>query len=80
MRSSVFLKQQSAPFGYSAIRDIMIPGGRSKRDEQESFWLAETLKYLFLIFDDPARISLDEWVFNTEAHPLRRERKVEWGN
>jgi mannosyl-oligosaccharide alpha-1,2-mannosidase len=73
-------KVTEAPFGYSAIRDIMIPGARSKRDEQESFWLAETLKYLFLIFDDPARISLDEWVFNTEAHPLRRERKVEWGN
>src|SRR5437899_3027651 len=44
-------------YGYSAINDVMRLGG-SKRNNQESFWLAETLKYLFLIFDDPARISL----------------------
>ncbi|KAI8462830.1 MAG: glycoside hydrolase [Monoraphidium minutum] len=37
----------------------------------ESFWLAETLKYLFLLFeDDPAFLSFDEWVLNTEAHPF----------
>jgi len=60
-----------SPYGYSAINDVTRAGG-SKSNDQESFWLAETLKYLFLIFDDPGRISLDEWVFNTEAHPLRR--------
>ena len=69
-----------APYGHSAIRDVMASGGRSQRNEQESFWLSETLKYLFLIFDDPRRISLDEWVFNTEAHPLRRGRNVEWAS
>ena len=31
----------------------------------QSLFLAETLKYLYLLF------SLDEWVFNTEAHPLK---------
>jgi Glycosyl hydrolase family 47 len=67
-----------APYGYSAIRDVMTPGGGSKRNEQESFWLAETLKYLYLIFDDVEQISLDEWVFNTEAHPFRRGREVNW--
>jgi hypothetical protein len=37
----------------------------------ESFWLAETLKYFYLLFeDDPSVLPLDEWVFNTEAHPL----------
>lgn len=37
----------------------------------ESFWLAETLKYLFLLFEDDANVlPLDQWVFNTEAHPL----------
>jgi len=56
----------------------LTPGGWYQNDEQESFWLAETLKYLYLIFDDPERLSLDEWVFNTEAHPLRRGRKVKW--
>jgi mannosyl-oligosaccharide alpha-1,2-mannosidase len=67
-----------APHGYSAIRDATSPGGSSQSDNQESFWLSETLKYLYLIFDDPARVSLDDWVFNTEAHPLKRGRKVQW--
>jgi hypothetical protein len=38
----------------------------------QSFWLSETLKYFYLIFASPHYISLDEWVFNTEAHPFRR--------
>lgn len=40
----------------------------------QSFWTAETLKYFYLIFSPPDVISLDEYVFNTEAHPLRRPR------
>ena len=45
-----------------------------KDDSMESFWLAETLKYFWLTFSDPDLISLDEWVFNTEAHPFRLVR------
>jgi len=43
-----------------------------QRDKMESFWLAETLKYLFLLLDDsdPPLLPLDQFVFNTEAHPL----------
>ncbi len=41
-------------------------------DSMESFWMAETLKYLYLVFCDEDVLGLDEWVFNTEAHPLRR--------
>lgn len=63
------------PYGYSTVQNVMTPGGGSEMDIQESFWMAETLKYLYLIFDDTERISLDDWVFNTEAHPLKR---VEW--
>ena len=33
---------------------------------QESFWLAETLKYMFLTFDGDS-YPLDEYVFNTEV-------------
>jgi hypothetical protein len=43
-----------------------------KLDSMESFWLAETLKYFYLIFSDWDVLDLDEWVLNTEAHPLRR--------
>lgn len=32
--------------------------------------MAETLKYLFLLFDDSGLVPLKEFVFNTEAHPL----------
>jgi len=43
-----------------------------KADRMESFWMAETLKYFYLIFSEPHVVSLDEYVLNTEAHPLRR--------
>lgn len=36
----------------------------------QSFFLAETLKYLYLIFMDDDVISLDKFVMNTEAHPI----------
>ena len=41
-----------------------------RRRAVAGFFLAETLKYLYLIFCDDNVISLDEWVFNTEAHPV----------
>jgi mannosyl-oligosaccharide alpha-1,2-mannosidase len=44
-------------------------------DRMESFWLAETLKYFYLIFEDPEVISLDDWVLNTEAHPFKRPNR-----
>ena len=38
----------------------------------DSFVLAETFKYLFLLFADPADlvVDLDEFLFTTEAHLL----------
>ena len=37
----------------------------------ESFFLAETLKYLYLILEaDEGVLDLDRFVLNTEAHPL----------
>jgi len=60
----------------SAIADVnvVVKGGTKteKTDEMESFWLAETLKYFYLVFSPPDVVGLDEWVLNTEAHPLRR--------
>lgn len=34
--------------------------------------MAETLKYFYLVFSEPDLISLDEDVFNTQAHPFKR--------
>ncbi|KAH0846955.1 hypothetical protein AYO21_02349 [Fonsecaea monophora] len=56
----------------AAIIDVTVAGKPLKKDSMESFWLAETLKYLYLIFSPPDLVSLDEYVLNTEAHPLKR--------
>ncbi|KAG0741213.1 hypothetical protein G6F62_009250 [Rhizopus arrhizus] len=41
-------------------------------DSMESFLFAETFKYLYLLFSPPDVVSLDKFVFNTEAHPFLR--------
>jgi len=41
-----------------------------RRDKMETFFLGETLKYLYLLFGDSDMLPLDRYVFNTEAHPL----------
>ena len=54
--------------GYAALASVIT---KEKKDSQESFFLTETLKYLYLLFA-PVEIDLDQTVFNTEAHPLKR--------
>lgn len=57
--------------GYTSINNVRDPEYPSPRDKMESFFLGETLKYFYLLFsDDPELISLNKYVFNTEAHPL----------
>lgn len=57
--------------GYSSINNVQSTQKPEPRDKMESFFLGETLKYLYLLFsDDPDLLSLDHYVFNTEAHPL----------
>ena len=54
---------------YAALSDVQ---KMTKRDAMESFFLAETLKYLYLLFAPPETLDLKKVVFNTEAHPIRR--------
>ena len=49
---------------FCSMRDTAKPSCDGK---MESFWIAETLKYLWLLQRN-RRINLDNWVFNTEAH------------
>ncbi|XP_048876334.1 endoplasmic reticulum mannosyl-oligosaccharide 1,2-alpha-mannosidase isoform X2 [Brienomyrus brachyistius] len=57
--------------GYTSIGNVRDPANPRPKDKMESFFLGETLKYLYLLFsDDPSLVSLDEYVFNTEGHPL----------
>ncbi len=61
------------PLASSSLVDISITEGKPEQtDVMESFWVGETLKYFYLMFSEPDLIDLDEYVFNTEAHPLKR--------
>ncbi|KAI0886758.1 glycoside hydrolase family 47 protein [Annulohypoxylon maeteangense] len=68
---NAIVSQTRTESGNSAIDNVLLPNS-DKTDEMESFWLAETLKYFYLLYSDPSLISLDEWVLNTEAHPFKR--------
>jgi len=46
---------------------------KEKNDMMDSYFLAETLKYLYLLFATPETLNLSKVVFNTEAHPIRRD-------
>lgn len=58
-------------FAYGELSNVAVPEMKP-RDKMESFFLAETLKYLYLLLDPDSEIDLlHKHVFNTEAHPLR---------
>ncbi|RYP43584.1 hypothetical protein DL770_011579 [Monosporascus sp. CRB-9-2] len=65
-------KSTETDLAFSAIEDVRAEGVPTKLDSTESFWLFETLKYFYLIFSPPDLINLDEYVLDTEAHPLKR--------
>ena len=64
-----FVKYCRTDAGYAALADVTT---KQQRDEMESFVLAETFKYFYLLFAPPRTLDFDKIVFNTEAHPLRR--------
>jgi mannosidase alpha-like ER degradation enhancer 2 len=55
--------------GYTVLTSVET---MAKGDLMPSYFLAETLKYLYLIFAPDDAVDLDHVVFNTEAHPIRR--------
>ncbi|KAJ8059411.1 hypothetical protein OCU04_012358 [Sclerotinia nivalis] len=68
---SAIIKHTHTKIANARIKNVM-DEKPEKEDSMESFWLAETLKYFYLLFSEPDVLSLDEWVLNTEAHPLRQ--------
>jgi ER degradation enhancer, mannosidase alpha-like 2 len=64
-----FVKYCRAETGYAALADVVT---KQQRDEMESFVLAETFKYFYLLFAPPQTLEFNQVLFNTEAHPLRR--------
>jgi mannosidase alpha-like ER degradation enhancer 2 len=57
--------------GFAALLNVET---KEKRDAMESFFLAETLKYLYLVYAPRSTLDLHKVVFNTEAHPMQIER------
>ena len=55
---------------YCALHNVET---KEKSDRMESFFLAETLKYLYLLFAPAETLNLSKFVFNTEAHPIRKD-------
>ncbi|CAM9163978.1 unnamed protein product, partial [Discosporangium mesarthrocarpum] len=72
-KASIFMleieKHCRLPNGYGAFPNVNKVNDQAE-DKMESFFLAETLKYLYLIQDPDQSIDLEKVVFNTEAHPL----------
>lgn len=63
-----FEKNSHVEGGYVGLKDV---NTGVKDNMMQSFFLAETLKYFYLLYSPSSVIPLDEWVFNTEAHPLK---------
>jgi len=59
--------------GFTTLANV---SNGEKGDSTPSFFYAETLKYLYLIFSPNDIVPLQDFVFNTEAHPFPI-RKVE---
>ncbi len=53
---------------YAMLSDVRT---KEKANSMESFFFAETLKYLYLLFAPPTALDFDSIIFTTEAHPLR---------
>eukprot|EP01126_Amoeba_proteus_P036523 TRINITY_DN3729_c0_g2_i1.p1 TRINITY_DN3729_c0_g2~~TRINITY_DN3729_c0_g2_i1.p1 ORF type:complete len:639 (-),score=128.12 TRINITY_DN3729_c0_g2_i1:147-2063(-) len=63
-------KYSRQKYGYSGLRDANMVKRPMMDDIQQSWFLAETLKYLYLLFSSHDVLPLDKFVFNTEAHPF----------
>ncbi|KAI1282334.1 glycoside hydrolase family 47 protein [Xylaria sp. FL0933] len=61
---------------HASVKDVTLDSPTvPQEDYMESFWLAETLKYFYLLFSPPDIIDLDDFVLNTEAHPFLRLKR-----
>lgn len=57
--------------GFTDLRQVA-SATPTRMDKQESWFLAETIKYLWLVFQPDTVVPLDKYVFNTEAHPIEK--------
>ena len=63
-----FVRHTRTDAGFAALANVVT---KEKKDDMESFVLAETFKYFYLLFAAPDTLDPRETVLTTEAHPLR---------
>lgn len=61
--------------GYAGVQDVRTG---NLTDRMESFFLSETTKYLYLLFDKENRLNKEysNFVFSTEAHPMWYDQDI----
>lgn len=67
-----------AKCGWAGLRDVLASDDQARGDRMESFFLGETAKYLYLLFDEDHPLNgngVDGVVFSTEGHPLMIPRR-----
>jgi hypothetical protein len=57
------------PEAYAHIENVVT---KEQSDQMSTFFIAETMKYFYLIFSEHKTINPEEWVLTTEAHPFRK--------
>lgn len=62
-----FRKYCRTDAGYASLKSVIT---KEQSDSMQSFVLAETFKYFYLLFAPERTLDLDKVVFNTEAHPV----------
>jgi mannosidase alpha-like ER degradation enhancer 2 len=67
-----FVKYCRHEVGYAALKSVVT---KEKADSMQSFLFAETFKYFYLLFAPPRTLDFDNVIFNTEAHPVRKQFK-----
>jgi predicted alpha-1,2-mannosidase len=63
------VRHTRTPTGFAHLRSVVT---KQQDDAMESFFLAETLKYAYLLFAPAETLPFGDVVFNTEAHPIWR--------
>ncbi|KAF3076946.1 putative mannosyl-oligosaccharide alpha-1,2-mannosidase 1B [Trichoderma lentiforme] len=64
------VRETEVDLAFAIVEDVTVSKG-TNGDVMETFWLAETLKYFYLIFDDEGVIDLDEsfYALSKAHHP-----------
>ena len=64
-----FVEHCRTEAGYAALKSVIT---KEKSDSMQSFVLAETFKYFYLLFSSDNTLDFRNVIFNTEAHPIKK--------